>query len=306
MLRIILLAYFFIYRYITTPTDAPFKKCLPPLALSGIFFGIGCASKWVVLYAGAGLAVIYLIRIIQLGKHYKKNSLSGFNSYLTKTLLFSVLFFVLVPAAIYCLSYIPFGLARGMTLSGGMLWNADFYKIVLDSQKLMFNYHSGLEATHPYSSKWWQWIINARPILFYNTYIGDKRSSFASFGNPVVWWGGFTAIVFMVINVIENRDAKALFIVIGYLSQLVPWIPVTRVVFIYHYFPSTLFIVLALSHVFNTILERKQGLYKTAVYGYTAAAGAVFALFFPALTGVPAMHLYFRDLLKWVPNSWPF
>lgn len=306
----ILLAYFFMYWYITTDPDAPLRKSLLPLALSGVAFGFGCASKWIVVYAGFGLAVIYLIRLVHLSKYYRRNDLGCFKSYLTKTLLFSVLFFVVVPAIIYSLSYIPFAYARGLDFSGGAVWTAEFYRqffdIIWSNQVLMFNYHSGLVATHPFSSVWWQWILNLRPILYYNSHFDGVRSSFAAFGNPVIWWGGFVAMVIMGLRVVRHRDGIALFIVIGYLSQLLPWIPISRIVFIYHYFPSTLFIVLALAHIFNTIFENRRKGYQLAVYGYTAGAGVLFIKFYPALTGVAAPRWYFTNILRWIPGLWPF
>jgi len=302
----ILLAYFFMYRHITTDPDAPFRKSLVPLALSGITFGIGCASKWIVVYAGLGLAAIYIIRLVLLFKHYQKEEKPGFRLYLTKTLLFSALFFGVVPVIIYCLSYIPYGIPRGMTIGGGMLWDQEYYKIIWDNQVKMFTYHGRLVAQHPYSSSWWQWILNARPILYYYDYYDVKRSSFAAFGNPIVWWGGFVAMVVMAVHFIKNRDGKALFILIGYLSQLLPWVIITRVVFIYHYFPCTLFLVLALAHTLNKILERKKGQYLLAVCGYTASAGALFVMFYPALTGMGIPRTFFENLFSWFPGMWPF
>ena len=49
----------------------------------------------------------------------------------------------------------------------------------------------------------------------------------------------------------RRRCARALFIVIGYLAQLVPWFFIGRITFAYHYFPSILFLVLALAYVFR-------------------------------------------------------
>jgi len=306
----ILLAYYFMYRHITTHPEARFRSSLAPLVLSGVFFGMGCASKWVVVYAGIGLAAIYILRLVHLRKYYRINEYGGYAAYLTKTILFSVLFFGLVPVLIYLISYMPFVLARGLSSDAEVLFSAAFFneawRIIWGNQVLMFNYHGGLQATHPFASAWWQWIINARPILYVNNHFGDVRSSFAAFGNPVVWWGGFVAMLFMFYSVFKNRDGKALFILIGYLSQLLPWVVVSRIVFIYHYFPSTLFLVLALAHIFNTILERKRGEYKIAVYGYLVGTGIVFAMFFPALTGLRVPHWYFESLLRWVPFYWPF
>jgi len=308
----ILLAYFFMYRYITTSPDARFRDSMAPLALSGLFFGLGCATKWNVLYAGLGLGLIFTIRLIHLAKHNKASNNQEFRPYLTKTLLFSALFFGVVPIMVYVLSYIPFAISKGLIFDAGRLLSQELYReffgIVWNNQVLMFTYHGGLESTHPYSSVWWQWLLDARPIMYVDRNLGHLRSSFAAFGNPVVWWGGLIAMMILAFRVFRYRDGKALFILIGYLSQLLPWILITRVVFIYHYFPSTLFLVLALAHIFSVILERKRKRkgHRLAVYGFTAISGLIFAMFYPALTGIPVPHWYFEKLLKWIPVAWPF
>ncbi len=303
----ILLAYFFMYRYITQDPEMPFKKTLPSLALSGLFFGIGCASKWIVVYAGIGLLALYILRLVWCAKVYSENDVPGFKKLLFKTLAISVVFYLVVPVVVYCLSYIQNGRIAGMSIKDGMLWDPNYYKMIWDNQTFMFTYHSGLDATHSYSSTWWQWILDARPILYYrNIMDGGLKSSFAAFGNPIVWWGGFLAIIAMVYQLIKFKDGKALFILIGYLSQIGPWIFISRVVFVYHYFPSVLFLVLALSHVLNTIWERKSGHYKQAVIGFTGSAVALFVAFYPVLTGIPVAESYTKYFLRWVPAMWPF
>jgi len=303
----ILLSFFFMYRYITTDPEAPFKKSLVPLALSGVFFGLSFAVKWIGFYAGAGLLVIYVIRLWQLNSYYSSKGKRDFGEYLSKTLLYSILFFVIVPVFIYYLTYIPYGLARGMRLTDGMLWNVNYFNLVWSNQVVMFRYHSQLVAEHPFSSVWWQWILNSHPILYVNGVADGTRATYGAFGNPVVWWGGFLAMITMAIRVFTHRDGKALFILLGFLAQLLPWVAVTRILFIYHYFPSTLFLVLALAHVFNTFAElwKKKKLGKVFVYGYTALTGAVFAIFYPALSGIYLPNWYYSTLLKWF-GTWPF
>ena len=303
----ILLAFFFMYRYITTDADATFRKSLLPLALSGLFFGISFAVKWIGFYAGAGLLILYIIRLYQLWDHYNSTGKTGFGIYLIKTLLYSMLFFVVIPVIIYYITYIPYGTLRGMTVSGGMLWNPDYFRLVWQNQEAMLTYHSKtvLGAEHPFSSFWWQWIFNIKPILYVAGVSGDLRASFGAFGNPVIWWGGIPAVLVMAVRVFTHRDGRALFILIGYLTQLLPWIAVSRIVFVYHYFPSTLFIVLAFAHMFNTLAERRKRSGLNAVYGYTAASGSVFALFFPLLSGMYMPNWYYTNLVKWL-YIWPF
>ncbi len=304
----ILLSYFFMYRYVTLDPETPFKEKLAPLALSGLFFGIGCACKWIVIYAGIGLLALYVVHLIWCRKVYDENDIPGFKKLLFKTLALSLLFYLAVPLVIYCLSYIQNGRIAGMRIKDGMLWDPDYYTMIWENQKFMFSYHSQLVATHSYSSAWWQWILDARPILYFrdSSLGGGLKSSFAAFGNPIVWWGGFLAIISMGCRFVRFNDGKALFILIGYLSQIGPWILISRVVFIYHYFPSVLFLVLALSHVLNTIWERRLGRFKHAVFGLTGSAVVLFGAFYPVLTGVPASEVYTKYFLRWIPPMWPF
>lgn len=307
----ILLAYLFMFRYITSNArgeKGALRDSLRPLALCGLSFGVGCASKWIVVYAGAGLAALFALRLIAVRRDFARGGTPGFRAYLVKTLLFAGLVFVVVPAAIYILSYIPNGAASGMTVRTGMLKNPAYYKMIWENQKFMFSYHSKLVAEHSYSSMWLQWIADARPILYFRAYYNNNslKSAFAAFGNPVVWWGGFMAIAALTALFVRRREAAALYILVGYVSQIAPWLLISRIVFIYHYFPSTLFLILAIAHVMNTLLEREYGRYKAAVYGYTASAGALFVMFYPALTGVPAPEWYFKYFLRWLPGAWPF
>ena len=81
----------------------------------------------------------------------------------------------------------------------------------------------------------------------------------------------------------SKRDRTALFLLVGYLAQVLPWVFISRLTFEYHYFAATLFLVLALGYVFDRLRQRG---YLGIVYAFTAANGVLFALFFPVLTGV--------------------
>ncbi|MEG1242620.1 MAG: glycosyltransferase family 39 protein [Oscillospiraceae bacterium] len=304
----IILMYFFMYRYITAPRDEPFFKKWRetlPLFLSGLCFGLGAASKWTAIYAGMGLGVIWLLfRIVRwremVGSGHKKEH----RRELIKNIFQCILFFVLIPLVIYYVSYFPYGQAKGMS-GVGMFFDKDYLKIVLDNQNYMLTYHVGVTAEHPYSSRWYQWIVDGRPILYYlRSLPGNMKSAFGAFLNPLVCWAGLLAMGAMVWKVIRFRDGKALFILIGYLAQLVPWIFITRITFEYHYFPSLIFLVLALCHVFNSFRLRDRK-WRSKVFGFTAVCLALFLFFYPVLTGIPVPRAY-SDLLAWIPGAWPF
>ena len=297
----ILLMFLFMYRYFALPLDAPLSKTFPPLIACGISFGLGVACKWIVLYGGAGLAVLWLIRQIAVAA-YLRGRKKRFGAYLIKTVVVSIAFFIAVPAMIYITAYVPYAHA-----AGAKAFSAEHLNIVLENQKFMFGYHSKLVATHPYSSPWWSWVVDGRPILYYLESLGEgKRSAFGAFGNPLVWWTGLLAIVSAVVSLISRKKGEALFIVIAYLAQLLPWVFVTRICFIYHYFPSALFLAVAISMMMNDVVEARHIRGKWGCIAFTACCIALFAMFYPALTGVPVSIKYADNWLSWFAGAYPF
>lgn len=285
----ILLMYLFMYLFFS-------EDSLWALALSGVSFGLGAASKWTCIYAGAGLAVLWgIYRIV--------NRRAGFSAFL-RNALFCVVFFLAVPCLIYYISYFPYGVAQGVS----NIFSREYLDIVLFNQEYMFSYHSNLVATHPYSSLWYQWILDIRPILYYLEYRGSLRSSFGAFVNPVLCWGGLLSLFVVLYGAIFRKDRNALFILIGYLAQIVPWMFVTRLTFAYHYFPCCVFLTLSVAYVFRTVeLGRTAGTKYRGIYiwGFAGLSILVFALFFPILTGLWIDSSLGSALLRWLP-TWPF
>ena len=301
------LMFMFMYRFITWDYDAPLKKSMPSLFLSGLFFGLGAASKWTAMYAGAGLAVVYLLHHILVWRHYSMARRGKvFAKRLLATVALSVVFFVVIPAVIYCLSYFANGVGAGLDPKK-MLFGADYYKMIWNNQLSMFSYHSGLTATHPYQSTWYQWVLDIRPILYYRSYSAGNtmKSVIAAFGNPLVWWGGLVAMLAMIYRIFARRDGKAAFIVIGYLAALLPWVIITRCAFIYHYFTCAMFLCVAIAHVFDTMLQRDIGHAKAAVYVSVGCVILLFAAFFPVLSGLEVPSWYMAKFLRWLPETWP-
>lgn len=290
----ILLMYLFLYRYFA-------EGKLRHLAVCGVTFGIGAATKWTCLYAGAGLGVLWALHWVFQGvQAHRDGDGRRYVRRLISNIGFCLVFFVLVPGMIYYASYYPYGAARGLH-GAGMYFTREYAAIVLENQRFMFTYHAGLVATHPYASRWWQWLLDLRPILYYLSYGDGTVSTIGAFVNPLLCWGGLLALPVLVYHAVK-RERTALFILVGYLAQVLPWVFISRLTFEYHYFAATLFLVLALGYVFDRLRQRG---YFGIVYAFTAASGALFALFYPVLTGVTVSRSYAWNVLKWLPD-WPF
>lgn len=308
----VILMYYFMYQYSTLSFyDTSLKRTFLPLGACGICMGLGAASKWTGVYAGIGLALIFFSVLYRRYREYlyarqdpegstegisHRHILDSFLPGAGRTVLFCLVFFVLVPALIYLLSYIPF---RDYT-DKGLLTR------MFDNQTTMFQYHSKLEATHYFSSPWYEWPAVVRPIWFHShpvtqTPAGGLQENISSFGNPAVWWAGIPAVLWMVYLWAKKKDRTAAFLTTGYLAQYLPWFFVTRITFIYHYFPSVVFAVLMIVHGFSR-WKNKKLLYPVMVL-YGGTVFALFLLFYPVLSGKPADSSFVEQYLRWF-KSW--
>ena len=268
---------------------------LRDLALSGIAFGLGAASKWICLYAGAGLAVLWLWHwLLSL-----RENRSGWFRRFMRNAMFCIVFFVLIPGLIYYLSYLPYGISQNASL-----FSREYTKLVLDNQSFMFSYHANIKAEHPYSSRWYQWVLNIRPILYYLDYLPqNRRVSIAAFVNPMICWGGLLSLPVLLYMAVVRRDRTAVFILVGYASGLIPWMFISRLTFEYHYFASAAFLIPAICYTFSLIElgNPKAGFYTV---GFTSVTVLLFIMFFPVLNGIPIDNTLGSELFGWLP-SWP-
>lgn len=305
----IILAYYFMYCYTRTSFyDTELKKTFLPLGLCGVIMGISWACKWTGIYASGGLCILFFLHMAQRYREYrfaKKNPrgetagishqsiLESFKGKFVKTILFCCGFYLAIPAAIYTLSYLPVndGTERGLIAR------------MIANQTGMFSYHSDLDSTHPYSSKWYEWPIIKRPMWYFDGQTPDDlREGISAFGNPLIWWVGLAAFGLVVYLAVSRWDRRAIFLALGYLSQYLPWLKIGRVVFIYHYFPSVPFVVLMIGYCMWQLVEWKPKLVSACLV-YGGAAVALFALFYPVLSGMAITPDYANHYLKWF-DSW--
>ncbi len=276
-----------------------YLRLLGILGLSGLMFGFGAASKWICIYAGGGLAVELLLIFIGTYLALPKKKKQMFWGFLIKTCLACLVLFVAIPGAIYVLSYLPISMVDGYP---------DVWHTMLNNQTYMFNYHKDLDATHPYSSKWYQWAIDYRPLWGYSAPVetvgNDNIGCISIFGNPLVFWSSIAAFVYTSVVGIIKRDKKVLFLVVALAAQFLPWVLVKRCVFIYHFFASTPFLIIMIVYTLRD-LEERFGWFKHISNAYVALCGALFIAFYPVLSGMTITKEYSNIWLKWL-SSWVF
>lgn len=304
----VILMYYFMYDYFSEYSfEKGFKNSLKPLLFCGICFGFGAASKWIGLYAGGGLALLFFMQKYFEYKQYKIFKIHNKNTiwlkdyipvYLNKTLIYCVLFFVLIPVGIYILSYIPYMNAAKQGLD-----------LILRNQRDMFVYHSStvLGATHPFSSQWFEWPIIKKPL---ETYAASDlpqgiSSTMTIMGNPLIWWSSIPALAAAIFIAIKNKEKNMIVIFTAIAFQYLPWIGIKRVAFIYHFFSTTPFLILSIVYVLK-YLNEKYSKARYFIYGYLILALLLFIMFYPVLSGMEVSKNYVESYLRWFKTTWFF
>ena len=289
------------------------KSLLIPLGLSGVFMGLGVASKWTAAYGAAGLAVLFFGKLIASWRSEAKGhrSTAPVMRRCVQLCGWCCLLFVAIPFGIYFCAFLPM-----TTLphnADRMMWAFGNY------QSTMFNYHSKLVAEHDFASTWYEWPLVSRPIWYFGGESADgSYSTISSMGNPLLWWSFLPAAVFAVRQWFKERELACGVALVGFLSVYLPWVLVPRLTFIYHYFTAVPFLLVALLAAFGYMSRQEKGrLTQPAALGpvqvkpvqlalglLAAASLVLFAIYFPVISGAGTTREYVDSLELF--TSWYF
>ncbi len=287
----VLIMFYYMYKYYSG------QKTYKNLLLSGIFMGLAVATKWTGVYFGIGLGIVFFISVFSDYKRYlfeqsvyHTGEVHEFKQKTIKTLSYCLLFFVLIPIIIYGLSY--FYYLQTPSGTNGIM-------SIIENQEGMLSYHSGLFSTHPYASDYWTWLLDIRPVYYYsNTFSNGNIAGISGFGNPLIWWVGTLCLFFTFSRLKTDNRKNALFLLVAYFAGIVPWIFVTRTMYMYHYFPCTIFMILMITNFVEQFFGTTKNKY---VIIYLCLVFICFVLFYPVLSGMPVPNEYVK-MLRWLPT----
>jgi dolichyl-phosphate-mannose--protein O-mannosyl transferase len=162
---------------------------------------------------------------------------------------------------------------------------------------------------HAWGSPWWSWPVMLRPIrFFYGVNAEGKLQVVEEIGNPLIWWSSTLAVLAGVFDLARKEVAGKLSaddpiipIVLGYVCLLAPWVPGTRIPYIYNYLPSYAFALMAIVY-WLCRLWRRGSWGPWVVVAFTALAVAAAVFFIPMATGLP-MSRDFMNQHIWI-DSW--
>jgi dolichyl-phosphate-mannose-protein mannosyltransferase len=270
------------------------------------YFGKSDLFRWLLL----GIYLLWIIDkiwqkiVANFPERNLTNSLFDRLSIIDRTKLTVTL--VIIPPIVYSLLWIPH-------LRQNPIPN------FIDVQWSILNYHkqvnNGTEI-HPYCANWYTWPLLMRPLAYhFQEYKPNYYYDVHAMGNPLLWWLALATIfasIWLIITAFVRKPIQAininiisipLFIVINYTANLLPWVKVTRCVFIYHYLGAVLFAIVGLAWLVDNWLRSGsklwQGVGLTTIFSITAT----FIFWLPIYLGLPIER---TDLSLRLWNFWLF
>lgn len=181
-----------------------------------------------------------------------------------------------------------------------------------------YDFHTSLDADHPYKANAWSWFVMGRPTSFYADYptngqqgctVDKCASMVTSLGNPAIWWGGSLALLFLIGLWIFRRDWRAGAILCGWAAGYIPWLLYPeRTIFFFYAIAYEPYMILAVVMVLGMVLgkagaprwRRQQGALFVGLF--LVLVVALSAYFYPLWTSELIPFQYWREHM-WMP-SW--
>lgn len=288
----IVLQYYYLYSYLELRTQgAKLSDCYKAILWIGIALGCGMSCKWSSLYFALPLLLTLLYTEISLAKPTIKEFVQAF--------LYLFVCLVIVPLSIYGLSYVPFILSQTDTDLFSFIWRIQTYMYE-------FQAHGLQNATHPYSSFWYQWPTLKNPISLFFWQENSMANSIVFIANPLISFLTFPVMATLIIATITDRtQSRNWFILFALSAQLLPYAFIKHIMFLYYFYSSIPFIILGIVCTINDAFDWKNKLARYVVYTYVAAVIVVFLMFIPALVGIEFPRDYVVHFLLW-KNGWNF
>jgi dolichyl-phosphate-mannose-protein mannosyltransferase len=250
---------------------------------------------------------------------------------LTKINIFSLFFYLgIIPVIVYSVVWIPH-----------LQLDTRYGFVEVHKQIFEFHEKLGgnTSQVHPYCAAWYRWPLMTRPMAYYyqtalsvNDALpvigpplpagtGKVIYDVHAMGNPFLWWASVVAILFLVGMLVsqslvylirQERFAPgtavsvntwiAIYMVINYAANLLPWVKVNRCLFIYHYMTAVVFAFLAIAWLVEQLVRSYH--IQLRALGVTITFLIMFAFVFwmPIYLGLPLSVREYRMRL-WF-NSW--
>ncbi len=287
-------------------------------ALSAVFIACSISSKWIGL---SYLAVIIVLEAWdQMHKHGVAHRIRRSIVELIKVGSIYLAFIAVIYSSSFALHFALLpktGSGDGFmtpgfqkTLTGNryendqLLSTPNFFEKLIEINKQLYLSQKSITTAHPSGTKWYTWPIMQRGVYLWHNNdwsAREEKNELYILGNPPIYWLGTLSIVFLIIytmwlairrfkkrawaTVDPDKNKLLLFLLFGYLMNLLPYLFIGRTLFLYHYETALVFSIIAIAAVLEYFCPTEKRTRVAIVLVTTAFL--IFLYFSPLTYGTP-------------------
>lgn len=309
------------------PAWGPVLWWRPWLMAAGVLAGLCAGVKWSGIYFLAFFAV-YTVVVDLVARRREKLPLYATGAVLGQG---PATFLVMVPLA--CVAYLAtwtgwFVTSGGYNRSGSgeapwtglFAWVPRSLQSWWEFQQQIYAFNINLHTPHPYAANPWGWTLMIRPTNMYYTGSAYGHSGCTSpsgcsaaitgLGNPLIWWAGTAAILYLIYRLARFREWRTGIILMGFAAGYTPWLLYAgRTIFTFYSIAFAPYLILALTAVIALVLghrtdpesRRWRGIAWVTVF--LSAATLLSTFFWPIWTAMPIPTWFWQShmwFLSWI------
>ena len=295
----------------------------PWLVAAGAAAGAATAVKWSGLYVIAAIGV-YVVVSDALAR--RRAGVTQWPMDAVRQGLVSFVLLVPISAVVYVTSWSGWLFTDGgysrhaldtMPAEGFWAWVPLPLQNLWAYHEAMYAFHVGLATPHSYASPAWQWPLLVRPTSMYwhQDTVGQNgcqlpggcTEAISSIDNPLLWWAGIAASVYLLVRFVLVRDGRYALVLTGLAATYVPWLLYPeRTIFQFYTVAMVPFLVLALAFALRDIARGPGSMTRASgqawVVVFLALCVLLSAFWYPVWTALPVPYEFWR-LHNWLP-SW--
>lgn len=259
------------------PSWGPVLWWRPWLLAAGVATGLCTGVKWNGVYFLAFFAV-YTVIVDAIARRRE-----GLNFFVSGAVLKQgpVTFVLMVPIA--GISYLATwtgwivtsgGYGRNWVESvnaqwrGPLAWVPHWFQNWWQYQSEIYNFNITLRTPHPYAANPLGWPLMIRPTSMF--YVGNEyghggctapggcSEAITGLGNPLIWWAGSAAVLYLIYHLVRHRDWRVGLILLGFAAGWAPWLLyMDRTIFTFYSIAFLPYLILALTAVITLVLGKR-------------------------------------------------
>jgi dolichyl-phosphate-mannose--protein O-mannosyl transferase len=139
-----------------------------------------------------------------------------------------------------------------------------------------------------------------RPIWYsYHEAAPQVYRGILAIGNPIIWWASLPAFALVAVRAVRSRAMPETFLLAGFAISYIQYAFITRALFLYHFLPALLFLIMGLASGLARVRSRVGG---GVVLVFLVLAVGWLVAFYPVLSGLPIAAPRYRMLMGF--GSW--